>query len=78
MMSPTGLSDASLSLIRSVLDRHPRGAGAILFGSRAKGIASLASDVDLVLEGVADPLEAERVASELEELPLPFRFDVRR
>ena len=77
MTSSTGLSDASLSLIRTVLERHPGVSGAILFGSRAKGTASPASDVDLVLQGIADPLEAERVRSELEELPLPFRFDVK-
>jgi hypothetical protein len=30
----------------------------------------------LALEGIADPLQAAAVASELEELPLPYRFDV--
>jgi predicted nucleotidyltransferase len=75
-MTPTGLSHQELELIRSVLRRHPAVTGAVLFGSRAKGVAAPASDVDLALEGVSDPLHAERVASELEDLPLPYRFDV--
>ena len=48
-----------------------------MFGSRAKGNALPASDVDLALEGLMDVLDAERVASALEELPLPYRFDVK-
>jgi len=73
---PASLSPAELELIRSVLSRHPEITGAILFGSRAKGTARPASDVDLALEGITDPLQAEAVASDLEELPLPYRFDV--
>ena len=76
MMQPC-LAPRELDLIRSVLTRHPAVTGAILFGSRAKGTAQPASDVDLALEGVADPLQAEAIANELEELPLPYRFDVK-
>jgi predicted nucleotidyltransferase len=71
-----GLTSGELDLIRSVLVRHPTITGAILFGSRAKGTATVASDIDLALEGIDDPLEAEAIASELDELPLPYRFDV--
>jgi predicted nucleotidyltransferase len=73
---PPGLTPRELDLIRGVLARHPAITGAILFGSRAKGTAGPASDVDLALEGIVDPLQAAAVASELEELPLPYRFDV--
>ena len=76
MTRPPGLAPRELDLIRGVLARHPAITGAILFGSRAKGTAGPASDVDLALEGIADPLQAAAVASELEELPLPYRFDV--
>lgn len=48
-----------------------------MFGSRAKGTAGPASDVDLALEGIDDALQAEAIASELEELPLPCKFDVK-
>jgi predicted nucleotidyltransferase len=73
----TGLSQRELLLIRGVLTRHPEVTGAVLFGSRAKGTATPASDIDLAFEGIDDPLRAEAIASELEELPLPYRFDVK-
>lgn len=76
-MNETGLTEAEWGLIREVLAAHPDITGAILFGSRAKGTASPASDIDLALEGIDDPLRAEAVAAELEELPLPYRFDVK-
>ena len=47
-----------------------------LFGSRAKGCHTPASDIDLALWGV-DALQAESIAAELDELPLPYRFDVK-
>jgi hypothetical protein len=34
------------------------------------------SDVDLVVAGDIEPIRAEAIAAELEELPLPYRFDV--
>lgn len=77
MTEPYGLTPVELDLIRSVLVRHRVITGAILFGSRAKGTATIASDIDLALEGIDDPLEAEAIASELDELPLPYRFDVK-
>ncbi|MGQ0767529.1 MAG: nucleotidyltransferase domain-containing protein [Gemmatimonadota bacterium] len=71
------LSPRELALIREVLGRHPEVVGAVLFGSRAKGIARASSDVDLLLEGPLTPLQAESIANELDELPLPVRFDVK-
>lgn len=76
MKSPCGLTPREVDLIRGVLARHPVVTGAVLFGSRAKGTAHPASDIDLALEGLEDPLQATAIASELEELPLPYHFDV--
>jgi len=76
-MQTVGLSERELSLIEGVLAKHPEVTGVILFGSRAKGTHSPSSDIDLALEGIADPLRAESIAGELEELPLPYRFDVK-
>lgn len=75
-MTDIGLTQRELDLIRGCLARHAEITGAVLFGSRAKGTAAPASDVDLALEGAVDPLLAEASASELEELPLPYHFDV--
>lgn len=67
---------AKLELVRSVFRLHPEVMSATLFGSRAKGTHTHRSDVDLVVAGNIEPLRAEAIAAELEELPLPYRFDV--
>jgi uncharacterized protein len=77
MTQPCGLASRELELIRTILGRHPAVTGAILYGSRAKGTAHPASDIDLALEGIEDPLQAEAIARELDELPLPYHFDVK-
>lgn len=58
------LKAAEVEMVRSVLRQHPEVESATVFGSRAKG-----SHNDR-------PLRAEAIASELDELPLPYRFDV--
>jgi predicted nucleotidyltransferase len=75
-MTHLGLSDRDWQLIKSVFARSPKLTGVIVFGSRAKGVATPSSDIDLAVEGIDDPLQAEALAGELEELPLPYRFDV--
>lgn len=77
MVAMSSLSEAELEMIRSVLRRHPEITKALLYGSRAKGTAKPGSDVDIALVGVDDPLAAEGIAGELDELPLPYHFDVR-
>jgi len=49
---------------------------AAIFGSRAKGTNALYSDVDIAVFGDIDFRVAERIASELDELPLIYTFDV--
>jgi len=70
------LKPAELDMVRSVFRHHPEVKSATLFGSRAKGTHSDRSDVDLVVAGDVEPLRAEAIASELDELPLPYRFEV--
>ena len=70
------LTPRDLRLVREVFRRHPEVASATLFGSRAKGTHSERSDVDLALTGEVDPLRAEAIAAELDELPLPYKFEV--
>jgi predicted nucleotidyltransferase len=72
----TTLTDRETSLIGSVLNQHPEVSQVKLFGSRAKACHTPASDIDLALWGV-DALQAESIAAELDELPLPYRFDVK-
>ena len=76
MNAPPPLTTGELELVRSVFRRHPEVTSAILFGSRAKGTHTERSNVDLVVTGDVGPLWAESIAAELEELPLPCRFEV--
>lgn len=75
-MKPPPLKPAELDLVRSIFQLHPEVETATLFGSRAKGTHSDRSDVDLALTGNIEPLRAEAIAAELDELPLPYRFEV--
>jgi len=75
-MNTFGLTQTDLDLIRGVLQRHPLVTAAHLFGSRAKGTATASSDIDLALEGITNAVQAEAIACDLDELPLPYHFDV--
>ena len=75
-MSAPALGPAELDLIRAVFARHPNITAVKLFGSRAKGTERPESDVDLALWGDVDALAAESIAAELDDLPLPYRYDV--
>jgi predicted nucleotidyltransferase len=76
MSAAPALAPRVVALVRDVLARHPGVREAVLFGSRAKGTAKPSSDVDLALLRDVPPLELARIAGELDELPLPLRFDV--
>ncbi len=74
--TPHALNEKEVMLIGAVLSRHPEVHKALLFGSRAKATAHEGSDIDLCLDGDVSPLLSSRITSELEDLPLPYRFDV--
>lgn len=75
-MKTLPLPARALELMRAAFRRHPEVASVTLFGSRAKGTHTERSDVDLALTGGVAPLRAEAIAAELDELPLPYRFEV--
>ncbi|MBJ7364069.1 MAG: nucleotidyltransferase domain-containing protein [Synechococcus sp. SupBloom_Metag_053] len=75
-MNNLPLQPTELEQVCLVLSRHPTVLNATIFGSRAKGTHSNRSDIDLALAGPLDALGAEAIAAELEELPLPYLFDV--
>lgn len=75
-MTPLGLTSSELEAICAVLARHRNVTRAMMFGSRAKGTYRPNSDIDIALDGNISPLEAASIAGDLEELPLPYRFDV--
>jgi len=71
-----GLTEDALEAIRAVLVRYPEVEEAVVFGSRSLRRDHPPSDVDLALHGEVSPLDAESIALELNDLPLPFQFDV--
>jgi predicted nucleotidyltransferase len=70
------LAPAEIVMLRSVLRRPQKVTEARLFGSRAKGTHTGRSDVDLALFGDLNHLEGQAVAAKLDDLPLPYKFDV--
>lgn len=75
-MSEFGLDERTLGLMRSVFQRHSNISEVRVFGSRAKGNFRAESDIDLAIYGDVDRVLASLVATELDDLPLPYRFDV--
>lgn len=76
-MNKSGLSEAELALIVGALKTFPGIDHAILYGSRAKGTHRPESDIDIALTGIDDGVEVQAVAEALEDLPLPYQFDLR-
>ncbi len=75
-MKLPSLSPHEIKLIHCIFERHPEVTEVKLFGSRAKGTHSPSSDIDLAVSGKIDDLKAEAISAELDELPLPYHFDV--
>lgn len=73
----TGLSPSALSMMSAVFAQHAGIEKAVLYGSRAKGTWRPQSDIDLALVGDLPPLAAQAVALDLDELALPYLFDVK-
>ncbi|HEY5234403.1 MAG TPA: nucleotidyltransferase domain-containing protein [Verrucomicrobiae bacterium] len=76
-MKTPALQPDELALMRKVFRRHSEIRIVKLFGSRAKGTNAGCSDVDLALWGDMDAVQAESIAAELDDLPLPYQYDVK-
>ena len=72
----TGLDEEELSQLQALFSSYPEIRKIILFGSRAKGTARKNSDIDLAVDGLESTLKIESLAMELDELPLPYHFDL--
>lgn len=72
-----GLTEETIAKIRAILTIHPRVEKAILYGSRAKGNYKQGSDIDLTIQGEGvDGTELARIEDELDDLLLPYSFDL--
>ncbi len=77
LLKVSRLTQRELDLMTGIFLQHPDIQRVVLFGSRAKGTAKPYSDIDLAVEGLDKELDIAAVAMELDELPLPYKFDVK-
>ena len=75
-MTSFGLTDREREMICDVPRRLAGVMEAKIFGSRAKGNIRPNSDIDLALGGTISRIELGTIVGELEEVPLPYLFDV--
>jgi len=68
-----GLSEREIEQITKTLKRE-NVAKAVVFGSRAKGNHRYNSDIDIAIYD--DNCNVGHILMELEELPMPYKFDV--
>ncbi len=72
-----GIKDEYWQRLGAVFGSHPEVERVVLYGSRAKGTNKPYSDVDIALVG--DGLQTDellRIAGEVDDLLLPFFFDI--
>ncbi len=76
--SNCGLSDSVIQKICDVFKHYPQVERAVLYGSRAKAVHDNGSDIDLTLHGGTDLTlhVLLRIADELDDLLLPYTFDL--
>lgn len=72
-----GLNQKQLQLILEAIQSFPGIGKVVIFGSRATGTHRPASDIDLAVFGKEITFSlVNRLSSALDDLPLPFLFDV--
>ena len=76
--SDCGLEKPVILKICDVFERYPQVEKAVLYGSRAKAVHKNGSDIDLTLHGGPDLTlhVLLRIADELDDLLLPYTFDL--
>jgi predicted nucleotidyltransferase len=71
-----GLSENMVSKIYTVLGQYPAVEKAVIYGSRAKGNFKPSSDIDIALKGNIDLKLLSRIILNLDDLLLPYKFDL--
>jgi len=72
-----GLSSQAIKLLQKIFQAHSEVERVQIFGSRAMGNFKPNSDIDLVLWGAIDEKLLAKIYAELDELTLPYKFDVK-
>lgn len=71
-----GLSPDDLEKIKGVFKNFPLIGEVVLYGSRALGAQKPGSDIDIALKGNLTFSILLRIENQLEELNLPYYFDI--
>ena len=71
-----GLPEHTIKQIVSVFETIPQLEKVVLFGSRVKGNYKEGSDIDLVLTGRIDLSVLTEIDLKLDDLLLPYTFDI--
>ena len=71
-----GLSHSDLNAICEVFNRYPQVSKVLIYGSRALGTQRQSSDIDLTLKGDISHEEFNNISIELDDLMLPYQFDL--
>ena len=71
-----GLSENVIASICGVLSKHPEIEEAVIYGSRAKGNFKPGSDIDIALKGEINLGTLNRTSLDLDDLLLPYTFDL--
>lgn len=72
-----GLPQSTTRTIREILAKMPAVEKAVIYGSRAKGNERPGSDIDLTLIGQGLDLDMlGKIATELDESPIPYQVDL--
>ena len=72
-----GLKNEVIEAATAVFSRYKQIEKVVLFGSRAKGNYKNGSDIDIAISGMELQLNDQlRMMNELEELEMPYTFDV--
>ncbi|MFN6961574.1 MAG: nucleotidyltransferase domain-containing protein, partial [Rhodocyclaceae bacterium] len=72
-----GLPETTVVTIRRIFAEFPAISKALIYGSRAKGNFRAGSDIDLTLFGPSLDLDMlGRIATQLDESPIPYQVDL--
>ncbi|AHC16515.1 DNA polymerase beta domain-containing protein [Salinispira pacifica] len=75
-MNEFGLSNTVMTKLETVFRRHPEVESVQIYGSRAMGSYREGSDIDLVLKGDISIHQLSDIIDEIDELLLPYMFDI--
>ncbi|MFT5795780.1 MAG: putative nucleotidyltransferase, partial [Ulvibacter sp.] len=71
-----GLKEDNIEKINKILSKYKNIDEARLYGSRAIGNYREGSDIDLTLKGNLDLQNLQRIVTDLDDLLLPYKFDI--